>query len=278
MNAFKQQISGCRPDNSRANTLAQNHQHLGSSTQRLGATRARPSLLQSERQMEDSFAEEAQGTIIAETQAEPSMPEFQRNPSSKQPVSQRPSVILAASVSRRPLPTFTATTTANTATATTAVLPGVESLQLTTTAIPPNSSGDDVGLFSPPFAGNGSGKASFDGISGVSGGPPNLFTSPLPGSWIEPPPLPFANEGGIGSVTALQNVNKVAHDEHQQLLDDAVHQQLNDTDLGEEENKKILRCISFRSILTLLMVGYFHRCNLSQIEVIEIRSSRAMWS
>ncbi len=80
-------ISGRHPDNSRANTLAQNHQRLGSSTQCLGTTTTRPSLLQSERQMEASFADEVQGTIIAETQDEPSMPEFQCNPSSKQPVS-----------------------------------------------------------------------------------------------------------------------------------------------------------------------------------------------
>jgi hypothetical protein len=234
--SFKQQISGRHPDNSRANALVQNHQCLGSTTQRLGTTSARLSSQESERQMEGSLVDESQGAIIAETQAEPSLPEFQCNLSSKQPVSRRPSATLAASVSRRPSPTFTATTTAVTATTTTAVLPGVESCHSTTTAIQPNSSGNVVGLFSPPFAGNGSRRTSFDSISGVGGGPPSLFTLPLPGAQIEPPPLPFANEGGMGSATALQNVNEVVDDDHQQLVDDAVHQQLADADLGMEEN------------------------------------------
>jgi hypothetical protein len=211
--------------------------------------------------MEDSLQDGTQGTIIQETQVEASMPQLQRNLSFQQPASRRASPTLGASASRRPSPTFTTTTTAPSTVSAPATVtaPAPASLQPTNTSdeasvtngedndaslfSPPfgsasarrltnNNNTNDASFLSPPFGGDSTRRLSDNNNNNTHGGRAlALFSSPLPGASIEPPPLPSGDAAGTALDVGVENDDQF-RDHH--FIDGAFNQQLYDDDRDPE--------------------------------------------
>jgi hypothetical protein len=96
-----------------------------------------------------------------------------------------------------------------------------------------NGEDNDASLLSPPFGGDSTRRLSDNNNNNNTHGGRALalFSSPLPGASIEPPPSPSGNAAGTALDVGVENDDQF-RDHH--VIDDAFNQQLYDNDRGPE--------------------------------------------